>query len=296
MANAFLNIPSQAANGVGASVDFSNMGAQKSIVCSGAWPETMKPTITIEMNNDPGQLGSWAPVCSFFGNGEQVVQVAAMWLRARVSNFKQGTAPQIDVGGQVQTVLFAQLVAPPGNGVGAAVDISLLGPFKTITVGDEFRGTTIIEMSTDGTTDWGQPFAFTTPGQKSGVFTGGWARIRRTGVPEVNPGLPVINIGATDTAGGGGGITAQSFTYTVTGLEPDTSDFMVTLPFAEAADSYEVQATPAGGIVGAGGLGDFVIGLNCPDQAVGDRTTTEFRVRTTFPLVAGDEIDFLVSE
>jgi len=295
--NLFINLPSQAGNGVGAAVDFSAMGASKTIVVSGVWPQNNQPSITIEINNDAAQLGTWAPIAAFQGGGEVVVDVACRFVRARVANFKSGTAPQIDIGGQADAAQFATLVAPAGNGFGAAVDISALGAFKSVHIGNEFRGAVVIEMSTDGITDWGQPFAFNKPGVSSAVFTANFARVRRAGVPQVNPGLPLVNIGATDDAGGGGGgATVQSFTYTVTGLEPDTSDFVVVMPIAQPNDTYEVVASAAGGTVGAGGLGDFTIGIQMPDVAAGDRTTTQFRVVTSIALVAGDQIDFLISE
>lgn len=91
---------------------------------------------------------------------------------------------------------------------------------------------------------------------------------------------------AAGGAGGAGGSVA--FRYIVTGLEPDTSDFMVTLPAPQLADTYKVQATLAGVV--------NIVGIDCPDIVAGDRTLTQFRVVTTFPMTAGDQIDFLVTE
>lgn len=86
-------------------------------------------------------------------------------------------------------------------------------------------------------------------------------------------------------AGGGGGAT-EAFFYTATGAEG--SDFTVTLPTAQPADTYAVLATCDG--VSA------IFGIDCPDLIAGDRTTTTFRCITSTALVLGDKISFLVSE
>lgn len=91
---------------------------------------------------------------------------------------------------------------------------------------------------------------------------------------------------AAGGAGGTGGTLV--FRYTVTGAEPDRSDFMVTLPAPQLVDTYKVVATLAGV--------SQIVGIDCPDIAAGDRTLTQFRVVTTLALVAGDQIDFMVSE
>lgn len=88
--------------------------------------------------------------------------------------------------------------------------------------------------------------------------------------------------------GGGGSGTAQSFRYTVTGAEPDTSDFLVTLPVARATDVYRVTYGLAGVAV--------IVGLDFPDLVAGDRTTTQFRVIATALMQAGDQIDFYVTD
>lgn len=219
MANLFLPIPSLAGNGAGTPVDVSAMGASKTIVVSGSW--TLDPTINIEINNDLLQRGTWSPLETLQGAGMKVVNVACRWMRTRVVNFRGGIAPVVNVGGPMTGTSFAELVAPPGNGNGAAVDISTLGVFKTVTVGDEFRGALIIEVSTDGSTQWAQVLSVSRPGQVTFVAASKWARARRVGVPVLSPGLPIINIGAADAPGGGGGggwpaDLYQSYTYVPT--------------------------------------------------------------------------------
>jgi hypothetical protein len=90
--------------------------------------------------------------------------------------------------------------------------------------------------------------------------------------------------GPTGPGGSGSSGNPQAFRFTATGAEG--SDFTVLLPAARASDVYHVEATLAGAAL--------IIGIDCPDLLAGDRTTTQFRVVTTFPLTAGDQIDFVV--
>lgn len=99
--------------------------------------------------------------------------------------------------------------------------------------------------------------------------------------PGVLPTTPII-VGAA--AAGGGASTLQAFTYACTGAEGN--DFMVPLPAARANDDYAVVATLSSVTA--------TFALNCPDTLAGDRTTTQFRVITSAPVVAGDLIDFHV--
>jgi hypothetical protein len=208
MPSIFLNLPAPVGNGAGAAVDVSAMGAVKTIVCGG----NARATITVEINNAAlATDGSFAPVASFQNTGQITLRVAARWMRVRVSGYNPyiGGTPEVDVGSTDSGTQFASLPVPTGNGVGAAVDVSALGPFSTVQVGNEFRGTLIVEVSEDGV-DWGQPFSFQTPGQQSQVVIAAWMRVRRIGVPTVNPGLPIVNVAAAVDGGGGGSMLAIS--------------------------------------------------------------------------------------
>jgi len=75
-------------------------------------------------------------------------------------------------------------------------------------------------------------------------------------------------------------------------VDGTTDDHMVTIPGAAMADdSYVVVATQAS-LSGVSGIYSIVT----PDVAAGDRTTTEFRVQTSVPLVSGDYIDFMIMD
>lgn len=258
MANLFLNVPSQAGNGSGAAVDFTTFGATKTIVVAGSWPETMQPTINIEINNDAAQLGTWAPIATFQGTGEKTVDVACMWIRVRVSNYRSGSAPEVDIGGTDAGTLFASLPVPAGNGVGASVDISALGLFKTAQIGNAFRGSLIIEFSEDGGAEWAQFIALSAPGSASKVAAANFARVRRVGVPQVAPGSPLVTLGACDVGGGGGigGIDLEDEGVAVAGGPFTTLNFV----------GDGVTATDGGG-----GLADVTIPGNVmalPEQWV----------------------------
>ena len=73
------------------------------------------------------------------------------------------------------------------------------------------------------------------------------------------------------------------FRWTMTGL---SQDFTVTLPAAQANDTYA--------ILGQLVKSSNVAGLYLPDVIAGDRTITTFRVITTSNLSIGDKIDFLI--
>ncbi len=218
MGNLFFSIPAPAADGSGAPVDVSALGATKTIIISGSW--VLPPTTNIEISNSvvPG-AGGWQSVLTVQGAGGAIVPVAARWMRATVARLRGFDAPIVNVGGSDVGASFAALGAPAGNGVGSPVDASTLPLFKTIQVGGPFRGVLIVEASTDGGATYGQIAAFNTPSAYSIEFTADFLRVRRGGVPQTRPGLPTVNIGACDVAsgGGGGGLAAVLHNNTLTG-------------------------------------------------------------------------------
>lgn len=208
MANQFVNLPAPAGNGDGAAVDVSSFGALKTIVCGG----NARAQITVEVNNAVVSTdGSWVAVAGFQNTGAATIRVAARWMRMRVSNYNPyvGGTPQVDIGGTDSGTLFQTLIAPAGDGAGASVNVSALGLYKSVQVGGAFRGTLIVEVSEDGV-QWAQPFSFQTPGVQSAVIAADFMRVRRVGVPDVAPGLPIINIGATDDFSGDDGVAISA--------------------------------------------------------------------------------------
>lgn len=221
MANVFLNIPTAVGNGVGAPVDVSSMGAFKSIVCAG----DAEVAINVEINNAQVNTdGGWQSIATFQGDGNININVAARWMRVRSSGFMPaiGGTTQVDVGSTNDGTTFALLPVPAGTGVGAAVDVSALPAFKSVQVGGTFRGTLLVEVSEDGSTAWSQPFSFQTPGVVSLAMMAQFMRVRRVGVPDVQPGTPVVNVGAAGGASGaGGGVATDQITVLGDGTSGD---------------------------------------------------------------------------
>lgn len=96
------------------------------------------------------------------------------------------------------------------------------------------------------------------------------------------PNPPFVSLGGSGSGSGGG--VSQAFTYTCTGAEG--SDFFITLPFAQANDNY-IPTASCGGV-------EQIFTVDLPDIAVGDRTTTQFRVITSADVRLSDRIDVLI--
>ena len=197
MANTFVTLPAPAGNGSGAGVDTSALGKDRTITVQG----TFRGSVIIQASCDGGT--TWADLCVFTGPSGKTYQVAADFMRisrAGVPTIAPGS-PVVEVGSNDDGGLYTSLPAPAGNGVGAAVDVSTFGAFKTaIAVGG--RGLTIIEISEDGGTTWQEAFSFTTSAILSKEIVAEFARVKRTGVPVENPGTPVVSLGAILNPGG----------------------------------------------------------------------------------------------
>lgn len=98
--------------------------------------------------------------------------------------------------------VFVNLPAPAGSGVGAGVDTSTMGRDRTITVENAFRGVVTIEFSNVGTGGpWAQIASFQIPSKRTIPMTGAAMRVRRSGVPLVGAGFPVVKVGSNDNGG-----------------------------------------------------------------------------------------------
>ena len=94
--------------------------------------------------------------------------------------------------------IFTNLVPPAGNGVGAAVDVSALGPLKTITVQGVFTGVVTVEYSEDGGVTFAQLASFAAGGKQTITLAARFMRVRRGGVGLI-PGTPNIDVASDDT-------------------------------------------------------------------------------------------------
>ena len=283
-----VNLPAPAANGSGAAVSVAAFGATKTITVS-AGNGVSPPSVIIEVSNQSSPT-KWAPLAFFQGGGDVTVDVACRWMRATVTNYTDGSAPTVDVGGQDDGTSFATLVAPAGSGNGAGVDTGTLGPFKTVHVAGPFQGACNIEISQDDGVTYQQALSFLSgqSGVQSAVFVADKMRVSRNGVPESEPGTPIVNIGATDSGGGGGGGgggNEQSFEVELEGSEGD--EFTINLPSARAATPYNVQMTVGGPSANT---------LMAYKVLTDTRTSVSFDVQLGRDAAAGDVLMFVVKD
>lgn len=95
--------------------------------------------------------------------------------------------------------IFLDIPVPAGNGVGAPVDTTGMGNPKTVEIAGDFRGSVIIEASLDGGITYSAVWVFTTnPKKKVLNFAADRVRVRRSGVPNIGPGLPSVSISANN--------------------------------------------------------------------------------------------------
>ncbi len=250
MANLFANLPATAGDGVGAGVSVSGMGQLKTITVQ----DVFRGSVNIEVSLDGGT--TWAQAATFTSPGKKKVNIAADEMRVARSGVPtiDPGLPNVDVASDDIGALFLALPATAGDGDGAAIDVSALGTFNTVTVLDTFRGTVNIQISEDGT-DWATCMTFTQAGVQSKSFTAQFMRVQRKGVPTNSPGLPVVNVGAINdaTAGGGGGgdVPASDLVWNVRQIssadtaavgdlmacDPTGGGFAVTLPAITAGNA-----------------------------------------------------------
>ncbi len=231
----YLQLPAAAADGPGAWVDVSAMGATKIISVSGG---DLVGTINIEISNE-AVASAASTIASINNAGVARWTGAAQWMRANVTGYRSGAAPDVRVGADDGVVQRTSLAATAGDGSGAAVDTQAMGALRTITVTGAFRGTVQVEFSQDNV-HWAAGFlAFTSPGQTTAVVPAKYMRCTRSGVPMVAPGLPVVNVAALDEGGGTASSTpdwvnVQDYGAVGDGVVDDTAAILAAAAVAEA--------------------------------------------------------------
>lgn len=288
MAFTKISLPAPAANGSGAAVDASSFGATKTITVKAGGSSVHKPSVIVEASNEAVPT-KWAPLAFFAPDGEETIDVAVRWMRATVTNYREGSAPTVEVGGEDDGTEFASIPVPSGNGDGAGVDVDL-PQFKSVHVAGAFRGSISILISQDAGATYQEAMTFLSgqSGIQSKVFAADYMKVRRDGVPEIDPGSPVVNVGACSIGGGGGGGDTgnpQRFTYTVTGAEPDLSELVIALPAARASANYLVEMSQQEAA--------YQLGMNV---ATSSKTTTQFVLSLSANATAGDIFVFTVSD
>ena len=93
-------------------------------------------------------------------------------------------------------VIFVSIPVPAANGAGAAVDTSVFGPSKTISVVGPFSAAVTIEISNELIpTSWAPLVTFNNP---DGITMNSVCRWMRASVSAYKSGLPACDLGGTD--------------------------------------------------------------------------------------------------
>ena len=207
MPNQFVSLPVPAGNGVGGAVDVSVMGATKTVVvCGGAFVAA----VHIETSNDGV---SWGPLIDFTTCDWDNYTVACQFMRVRVSGYKSG-APAVAVGASDAGALAVSLPVPAGNGVGTAVDVSALGPVKSILVAGSYQATVSVQISEDGV-NYSDAESFPQADRENIEALARFMRVRVSGYVS---GTPLVSVsGSSDSAGSSSGPSGNVFLAEGTG-------------------------------------------------------------------------------
>ena len=200
MPNAFLNLPVPAANGAGAAVDVSVMGATKTIIVGGVF----EGAVGIEYATDAAPA-AWAPLPEAVFNsnpGRVTIDLAARWMRATMTGYKSGAA-NADVGAPNTGAEFIDFVVP-AVGDSAPVDISGMPTLKTVVVGGPFTGSINLQVSEDGV-DYSTVMSFQQPGGQTAKVVGQFARVRHSN----GSGSPVMAMAAAEVGSGDIGLVTN---------------------------------------------------------------------------------------
>jgi hypothetical protein len=200
MPNVFLSLPFPPSEGVGAAVDTSGLGAERTITATGPFDAS----VTIEASGD-GVI--FSPIHTFNNPGKKLIPIAATQMRIRVENIKKIVSPSVEVSAEGVTTRSATLDVPAGNGTGAATDVSIFGRFTTFYIQEPYSGTVTIEESGNGVDFFAcATFARSTTvaQQKSKMVTARFFRVVRAGINPRAVGLPIVEVAASDDMASGG--------------------------------------------------------------------------------------------
>jgi hypothetical protein len=200
MANIYLPLPVPAADGIGAIVDTSAIGARRTLVVTGT---PFRGTVTLQGSND-GVV--WAPIAAFQNPGEKTMEFSVQFMRVKLAGFNPTyyTPPEVQVGGVNLGGICNFLAVLAGAGPAASTNITDDGHIKSILVGGTYRGGVVIEISNDDVEF--VPVATFAPGQskiRTIRFYAKYIRTRRINLPTINVGLPVVSVCSADDPSSG---------------------------------------------------------------------------------------------
>jgi hypothetical protein len=201
------------------------MGPEKTITVQTAFGGV----VNIELSLDGT---TWAQVASFTQPGKKIINMPGFQMRVNRAGAVSGT-PNVDIGANDNGAQFVTLVAPAGDGAGAAVDVSALGELNAVTVLGTFSGNVSIQVSEDNT-DWATCMSFTpgSPGIQVKKFTAQFMRVLRSGF--TTAGTPTVQVGAANdpTSGASAG---SMFNYFGDGSD---GDVVLAAPLTLTRDMY----------------------------------------------------------
>jgi hypothetical protein len=239
MANVFESLPFPAGEGIGAEVDTSKFGAEKTIVATGPFDAS----ITVEGSGD-GIV--FAPIFTFNSPGTRVLSVSATKMRIRVENVKSIVSPSVEVAAEEVDNRSVTLDVPAGNGIGASSNVELFGRFTTFYISGEYSGTVTIEASENGSDFFAcVTFAQSTvlSEQKSRDVVAKFFRVVRVGIDPRAPGLPIVEVAAADDTASGS-MTDELVKVTVDDTTPGYLDGKIFL--AEGSGLRKTVLNPGG--------------------------------------------------
>lgn len=203
MANVFLALPVPAANGVGAWVDVSSQGPERTVVVDGT---AFDGVLTLEGSNDAqaSAAPTLAPAFTSFHQAPATFVQAFNFLRVRRAQSSGVGAPTVNVSAPAAVAnVFAALAVPVGDGLGAPTSIAGGGDVNTVQVVGAFTGTVEIEASNDGV-NFTHALLFTNGAGAGQQFQGVLSalRVRRRGTTDAS--TPLVSVGSSATTGAAG--------------------------------------------------------------------------------------------
>ena len=188
MANVFLSLDVPAGVGVGAASDCLGLASRKTIEVGGG--SFFIASLTVEASHDGV---NWTSIATFSGpNSPKVVDVAARYLRVRITTYASGS-PDVIVSAQAASVEAFAMAVPAGNGAGVAIDATQYGVPRTFYVSGTFTGSVTIEGSNDNDGSSWSPCATIRAGEHATIQQPlRYHRVVRANVNGFTPGLPVV--------------------------------------------------------------------------------------------------------
>jgi hypothetical protein len=198
MSNVFVNLPVPATPGVGASVDVSTVGPEKSLILEGpgglSVPTGAYGFLSLEVSEDGTTFSPFQSLSLLADPGVPSFTVICSHMRIRRMPGFASTGVTATVAGESSTSnSFATLVVPV-TGDGPGLNTSTIGGQKTVSVVGNYDGNLVIEGSVNGGVTYDPVITCNTGSSDTFVLKGIWQymRVRRIGS---SIGAPSVSVG-----------------------------------------------------------------------------------------------------